>query len=76
MLTKEELIKMNARELDQEIEKTRVDLLKLRLMLASRQSKETAKLKRLRIYVARIKTIKRMLKMEAPKENPVNTVTK
>ncbi|MBI4994462.1 50S ribosomal protein L29 [Candidatus Peregrinibacteria bacterium] len=75
MVEFDELKQMSLRELEEEFQRARFDLLKLRLAVASRQSKETVKLKALRKYVAQIKTIKRMLKTESPKENPKSAVT-
>lgn len=76
MLTCAEIRKMNARELEEELKKGNIELLKLRLALASRQLKNTAKLKALRKYMAQLKSIKRMLAIEAIKENPKSAVTK
>lgn len=76
MITLDELKRMNPKELAEEIKKAKIDLLKLRLTVASRQSKETSKLKGLRKYVARMKTLKRMLEIEQIKENPKSPVTK
>ncbi|MEK7523455.1 MAG: 50S ribosomal protein L29 [Patescibacteria group bacterium] len=76
MLTPDELKKMTEKELVEEIRKGRINLLKLRLSVAGRQSKETSKLKSLRKYIARIKTMKRWLSMEQVKENAKSAVTK
>ena len=76
MVTTDELNKMAEKELATELQHAKLDLLKLRLAVAARQSKETSKLKSLRKYIARIKTIKRMLKMEKAPENPTSPVTK
>lgn len=76
MLTYAEIRKMNARELEEELKKGNIEFLKLRLSLASRQLKNTAKLKALRKYMAQLKSIKRMLVIEAIKENPKSAVTK
>lgn len=76
MLATEELKHYNPKELENELQKAEFDLYKLKLAVSSRQSNETAKLKLLRRYIARIKTIKRMLKIEQPKENPKSQVTK
>lgn len=72
----DELIKLNQKELEEELEKSRIDLFKLRIAVSSRQTKETSKLKGLRKYIARIKTLKRMLEIEQIKENPKSLVTK
>lgn len=62
MFTLDELKKMNAKDLDEEAHKHEIELAKLRLLLHARQSKETAKVKRLRKYLSRIKTLKPLLK--------------
>lgn len=72
----DELRKMNEKELEEELKKAKIDLLKLRLSVASRQSKETSQLKELRKYIARTKMLKRMLALEQIKENPKSSVTK
>lgn len=72
----DELRKMNEKELEDELVKAKIDLLKLRLAVTSRQSKETSKLKGLRKYIARMKSIKRMLEIEQIKENPKSSVIK
>lgn len=76
MLSLDEIQKMTEKELEEELRKSGFDLLKLRLGVSSRQTKETSKLKLLRKYIARIKTLKRMLKTEQIKENPKSAVTK
>lgn len=76
MISLDELQKMTEKELEEELRKSGFDLLKLRLGVSSRQTKETSKLKLLRKYIARIKTLKRMLKIEQIKENPKSAVTK
>ncbi len=76
MLSLDELQKMTDKELEEELKKSGLNLLKLRLGVTSRQTKETSKLKVLRKYIARIKTLKRMLKIEQIKENPTSAVTK
>lgn len=76
MLSLDEIQKMTEKELEEELRKSGFDLLKLRLGVSSRQTKETSKLKLLRKYIARIKTLKRMLKVEQIKENPKSAVTK
>jgi ribosomal protein L29 len=72
----DELRKMNEKELEEELKKAKIDLLKLRLNVASRQTKETSQLKELRKYVARMKMLKRMLALEQIKENPKSSVIK
>jgi ribosomal protein L29 len=76
MVALDELKKMTDKELEEELQRSGLDLLKLRLGVSSRQIKETSKLKALRKYMARIKTLKRMLKVEQIKENPKSAVTK
>lgn len=76
MVTKEELKKLNEKELDEELQKAKIELLRLRFGIASKQNKETSGLKALRKYVARVKTIKRLLQLEQIKENPKSPVTK
>lgn len=61
MLPLEDLRKLNAKELEEEVQKSKIELLKLRLSVAARQNKETSKLKGLRKYVARINTIKHLM---------------
>lgn len=72
----DELRKMNEKEIEEELKKAKIDLLKLRFGVASRQLKETSKLKALRKYIARMKMLKRMLALEQIKENPKSSVTK
>lgn len=62
MYSNEELKKLGAKELDEELKKITLELLKLRLALSSRQSKETSKLKLLRKYVARMKMYRHITK--------------
>ncbi|MBI2453928.1 50S ribosomal protein L29 [Candidatus Peregrinibacteria bacterium] len=76
MLTTDELKKMTDKELENESKKYAVEHLKFRLAVAARQSKETSKLKNLRKYIARIKTMKRMLELERVKENAKSSVIK
>ena len=76
MITKEEILKMNEKELGEELQKSKLELLKMRLGLASRQFKETSKFKILRKYIARIKTLKRMRKLDVVPENAKSAVTK
>lgn len=72
----DELRKMNEKELEEELVKAKTDLLKLRFAVSTRQSKETSKLKELRKYIARMKSVKRMLEIEQIKENPKSSVIK
>lgn len=72
----DELRKMNDKELEEELVKAKTDLLKLRFAVSTRQSKETSKLKELRKYIARMKSVKRMLEIEQIKENPKSSVIK
>lgn len=72
----DELQKMRAQELEEEFKKAKLELMKLKLGVASRQVKDTSKLKGLRKYVARIKTIKRFMEFESIKETPKSPVTK
>lgn len=76
MYNLDELIKMAGKELEEEMQKAKLDLLKLRLAVTSRQSKDTSKLTALRKYIARIKTIRRMRELEQVKENPQSQVIK
>ncbi|MFA6521555.1 MAG: 50S ribosomal protein L29 [Candidatus Gracilibacteria bacterium] len=76
MFTVEEIKKLSEKDLLEEIRKSKFELLKTRLGISSRQSKETSKLKELRKYIARIKTFKRMLKIEQAPENPKSDVIK
>jgi len=76
MLPLEDLRKLNVKELEEEVNKSKIELLKLRLSVAARQNKETSKLKDLRKYVARINTIKHFMAREKVKENSKSSVTK
>jgi ribosomal protein L29 len=76
MVTLDELKLMKTSELNHEHEKASYELLKLRMALASRQSKETSKVKALRKYIARINTIKRFMKVERAPENKKSAITK
>lgn len=76
MVELEELKKLTLRELEEEVQKSHFDLLKLKLAVASRQSKETAKLKSLRKYIARIKTMKQIMAREKAPETAKSSVTK
>lgn len=71
MVAFDELQKMTAKELNEEFGKAKLNILKLRLGLASRQEKETDKLKRLRKYIARIRTLQHMLPQDQIPENPM-----
>lgn len=62
MIPKDELQKLNERELEEELRKSQLDIYKLRLSVITRQSKETSKLKSLRKYIARVKTMQQLLK--------------
>ncbi|PJC36595.1 50S ribosomal protein L29 [Candidatus Peregrinibacteria bacterium CG_4_9_14_0_2_um_filter_53_11] len=64
MLTIEELKKLSSEELRKESEKVTLDLVKLQLTVRTRQTQDTAKLQGLRKYLARIKTMQRMMQME------------
>lgn len=70
MIPIDELKKMTKNELSEEIKKAIVELLKLRLSVSSRQSKEVSKFKSLRKYIARIKTLKHMFMLDKAPENP------
>lgn len=72
----DELKKYREKELEEELKKAKTELLKLRLSVANRQTKETSKLKGLRKYIARIKTIQRLLEIDKIKENPKSAVIK
>lgn len=76
MIELEELKHMTVKELEEEIQKSKFDLLKLRMAVASRQSKDTVKLKTLRRYIARIKTIKSVMRREKAPENAKSAVIK
>ncbi len=67
---------MAEKELNEEFNKSKMELMKLRLAVASRQNKETSNLKKLRKYIARIKMYKAMLKMEQVPENAKSAVIK
>lgn len=72
----DELKKMREKELEAELKKAQVDLIKLRLAVATRQSKETSNLKGLRKYISRIKTLQAALKFEKAPENAASSVIK
>lgn len=74
-MTTEDLKKLSDTELLEAYEKGKLSLLKLRLAVASRQSKNSAELKDLRKMIARIKTIKRLMEIEKIKEDPKSAVT-
>lgn len=76
MITLEELKQMKKTELSSELKRAYIELYKLSLAVTSRQSKETAKLKALRKYIARVKTLKQMMKREQAKTSPKSSVTK
>ncbi|MBI5413720.1 50S ribosomal protein L29 [Candidatus Peregrinibacteria bacterium] len=76
MVTLDELKKLNDKELNEELQKAKIELLRLRFGVASKQNKETSGLKALRKYVARVKTMKRLLQFEQIKENSKSAVTK
>lgn len=76
MIPFEELKRMKEAELESELKTAYIELYKLSLAVTSRQSKEIAKLKALRKYIARIKTLRRMMEMERAKENPKTFVTR
>lgn len=66
MLTLEEIKQLAPKEVDEEIKKAKTELYKLRLQNAANQLKETHKLKFYRKYIARLGTLKAMMKREAP----------
>lgn len=70
MNTLEDLIRMHSKDLEEELERAGLDLVKLRLAVHSKQSKETSRLKLLRKYIARIKTIRRARELEVLNEKP------
>lgn len=76
MIELEELKHMTTKELEEEMQKSKFDLLKLRMAVASRQSKDTVKLKALRKYIARIKTMKSVMRREKAPENAKSAVIK
>lgn len=76
MITFDELTKMSPAELEKELERSKFELMKLRLAVKSRQSEATAELKGLRKYIARINTIQSMRKREIAPENAQSAVTK
>lgn len=76
MQTQEDIKKLNDKELNEEINKAQFDLVKLRMAVSSRQSTSTAELKALRKYIARIKTIQRMRKMDQAPVKPAGNVIK
>lgn len=75
MITFNELQKMNAKELSEELAKVELDLAKTRLLITTRQSKETVKLKNLRRYRARIKTLQRMLVLPKEAKEAASAIT-
>lgn len=76
MIDLEELKRLSSKELDLELKKTLTDLLRLRMAIATKQSTETSKIRRLRRYIARVRTLKNALKEDTLKENPKSSVTK
>lgn len=78
MITFDELTKLTEKDLEEELNKSKLDLLKIRLAVSARQSKETSKLKILRRYIARIQTIKRKraMELEMVPAKPKTSVTK
>lgn len=76
MVPYDELKKMSHKELDKELEQTTIELLRLRLAVSTRQSTQTDGLKKMRKYIARIKTLKHVLPQDKLKENPKSSVTK
>lgn len=68
MLTNAELKNLNPREFEIELQNVKRELLKLRFEQASNQLKETHKLKLYRRYMARLRTMKRVIELEAPKK--------
>lgn len=61
MQSTEELLKMPASELVSERDKSKFELVKARLAIATRQEKNTSQVKKLRHYIAQIKTVLRQL---------------
>lgn len=76
MVTTDELKNMKNEELESELKRAYIELYKLSIAVTSRQSKETAKLKALRKYIARIKTLKRMLSVEQAPEKTSSSITR
>lgn len=61
MHTISEIRQMDISQINTEIEKGKRDLLKLKLQVASSQSREIHQLKALRKYIAKLQTIKNQL---------------
>jgi len=57
MMTIAEIRKMSKPEIDKEIAKCKMDLLKIKLQTSSQNSKETHLLKQLRQFIARLSTV-------------------
>lgn len=78
MVTKDELKKMKAADLDKEIAELTTERLRLRLAVSTRQSAETDKLKKMRKNIARAKTLKhqQMVSKDKAPANPKTPVTK
>lgn len=70
MFTLEELQKLDAKSLEEELKKSRLTITKLRLQHTSQELKETHKLKLYRKYVAKLQTMKTYLAREAPRKSP------
>ena len=70
MVTQDELTKMKVNELNEEAQKATLEYVKLRLAVTTRQSNKTAELKKLRRHIARARTHKRMLELEAKEQEP------
>lgn len=70
MYTLEELRKLDLKTLEEELRRTKFELVKLRLAHASQELKETHKLKLYRKYIAHLKTMQTYLSREAPREKP------
>jgi len=65
MLTKQEIRQLGNREMTDELQRTRRELLKLQFDVRSGTSKEAHMVKNLRRYIARLETLAKEMKMEA-----------
>ena len=68
MLSLEELTKLSAKELDQELKQSTKDLFKIKFESNTGSSKATHTVRNLKKYRAQVKTIKRQIEIEENKK--------
>jgi len=66
------ILALSHKEITEELEKSRVALITIRMSLAARQSQKSSELQDLRKKIARLKSRESMLKLEAVSSKPTS----